>query len=142
MFHKHYISPFAADSVCGVTGLAYTKCSSLHVSSPFLPDIPGFHFSSDSVIPSQLGSSSRAIPPKLISGTTLMFSVTFLLFTCPTHYILIMSITGGSTLASSNISSFHLSCSSRLTFIANFTINRNTLYLCCRTNNKTHILDL
>ena len=53
-------SPFAAVSLCGVAGLAQTF-PSLPVSGPFLPDVPCFQVPSDSVLPLQLWSSSRAL---------------------------------------------------------------------------------
>ena len=37
-------------------------------SGPFIPDVPGFHVHSDSVLQSQTGSSSRALPLHLDFG--------------------------------------------------------------------------
>ena len=54
-------SPFAAVSLFGVAGLAETF-PFLSVSGPFLLDFPGFQVPSDSIFPSQLWSSSRALP--------------------------------------------------------------------------------
>ena len=54
-------SPFATVSLCGVAALAETF-PSFPVSGPFLPDVPGFQVPPDSVFPSQLWSSSRALP--------------------------------------------------------------------------------
>ena len=54
-------SPFAAVSLFGVAGLAETF-PSFSVSGPFLLDFPGFQVPSGSIFPSQLWSSSRALP--------------------------------------------------------------------------------
>ena len=54
-------SPFAAVFLFGVAGLAETF-PFLSVSGPFLLDFPGFQVPSDSIFPSQLWSSSRALP--------------------------------------------------------------------------------
>ena len=54
-------SPFAAVSLFGVAGLAETF-PSFSVSGPFLLDFPGFQVPSDSIFPSQLWSSYRALP--------------------------------------------------------------------------------
>ena len=54
-------SPFAAVSLFGVAGLAETF-PSFSVSGPFLLDVPGFQIPSDSIVPPQLWSSSRALP--------------------------------------------------------------------------------
>ena len=64
-------------------------------------------------------SSSRLLPSILISATALIFSVSCHLFKCLNHYNLlpIMTIAIGSTLASSNISSFLL-VSCRITPVA------------------------
>ncbi len=77
----------------------------------------------DSIFPSQLWSSSRALPLHLHFATARMFSVSPLLLTCPNHSSLLRLITVAiaSTFASSNISSF-LRCSNRLTPIAHRTI--------------------
>ena len=53
-------SPFAAVSLFGVAGLAETF-QFFSVSGPFLLDFPGFQVPSDSIFPSQLWSSSRAL---------------------------------------------------------------------------------
>ena len=75
------LSPFStltAISQCGVAGGAETfPC--IPVSGPFLSDLPGFHVSSGSVLPSQPGSSCRALPSIFISATALMWSVSSLL---------------------------------------------------------------
>ena len=54
-------APFAAVSLFGVAGLAETF-PFFSVSGPFLLDFPGFQVPSDSIFPSQLWSSSRALP--------------------------------------------------------------------------------
>ena len=54
-------SPFAAVSLFGVAGLAETF-PFFSVGGPFLLDFPGFQVPSDSIFPSQLWSSSRALP--------------------------------------------------------------------------------
>ena len=54
-------SPFAAVSKFRVAGLAETF-PSFSVSCPFLLDFPGFQVPSDSIVPPQLLSSSRALP--------------------------------------------------------------------------------
>ena len=54
-------SPFAAVSLSGVAGLAETF-PFFSVGGPFLLDFPGFQVPSDSIFPSQLWSSSRALP--------------------------------------------------------------------------------
>ena len=60
--HKVSFSPFAAVSLCGVAGLAGNFASfPVRVRLPFLPDIPGLQVPSDSVVPPQLRSSSRAL---------------------------------------------------------------------------------
>ena len=57
-------SPFAAVSLFGVAGLAETF-PFFSVSGPFLLDFPCFQVPSDSIFPSQLWSSSRALPLQL-----------------------------------------------------------------------------
>ena len=75
------MSHLSLPSLCaGAADLAETF-PSLPVSGPFLPDLPCFLVSSDSVLP---GSSSTALPLHIISATALMFSVSCL-FTCPNH---------------------------------------------------------
>ena len=54
---SHLLPPF----LFGVAGLAETF-PSFSVSGPFLPDVPGFQVPSDSIVPPQLWSSSRALP--------------------------------------------------------------------------------
>ena len=54
-------SPFAAVSLCGVAGLAETFPFRT-VSGPFLLDAPRRHVPPDRILPSQLWSSSRALP--------------------------------------------------------------------------------
>ena len=56
----YFFSPFATVSLCEVASLAETF-PSFPVSRPFHPDVPGFQVPSDSVCPSQLRSSSRAL---------------------------------------------------------------------------------
>ena len=53
-------SPFAAVSLFGVAGLAETF-PSFSASGPFLLDVPGFQVPSDSIVPPQIWSSSRAL---------------------------------------------------------------------------------
>ena len=91
-------------------------------SGPFLPDVPGFQVPSDSVFPSQLQSSYRALPLHLhFPDCSDVFCFVFLL-TCPNHSNLRLLITVDiySTFASSKIS--FLLCSNRLTPIAHRTI--------------------
>ena len=76
--HCMSFSPFPAVSLCRVAGLAVIF-PSLAVSGPSLPDLPGFHVSSDSVLPSQLNPLGR-FSYIFISATALMFSVSSLLF--------------------------------------------------------------
>ena len=59
--HFSPFSPFAAVSLFGVAGLAETF-PFFSIGGPFLLDFPGFQVPSDSIIPSQLWSSSRALP--------------------------------------------------------------------------------
>ena len=115
-------SPFAAVSLCGVAGLAETFPFRT-VSGPFLLDAPRRHVPPHRILPSQLWSSSRALPSIFISTTALMFSVSSLLLTWPNHSSLLLLITVVicSNFASSKISSF-LRCSNRLTPIAHRTI--------------------
>ena len=54
-------SPFAVVPLFEVTGLAETF-PSFSVSGPFLLDFSGFQVPSDSIVPPQLWSSSRALP--------------------------------------------------------------------------------
>ena len=101
-----------------MAGLAETF-PAFPISDPFLPDSPGFRVPPDSIFPPQLRSSSRPLPSIFISTSARMFSVSSLLLTCPNHSRLRLRITVaiGSTIASSNISSF-IRCSNRLTPIA------------------------
>ena len=96
-------SPFAAVFQCGVAGLADTF-PSFPVSGPFLPDVPRFQFPSHSIFPPQLWSSSRGFLSIVISKSAQMFSVSYLLLTCPNHSSLIITIAISSTFASSKIS--------------------------------------
>ena len=98
-----YFSPYAAISLCGVAGHAETF-PSFPVSGPFRPELPCPNFLSDSVLPLQPRSSSRELPLHLFSPTSLMFSVSSPLFTCPNYYhlLLFMTIATGSTFASNH----------------------------------------
>ena len=117
-----HFSHFAAVSLFGVAGLAETF-QFFSVSGLFLLDFPGFRVPSDSIFPSQLWSSSRALPLHLHFCNCSDVSVSPLLLTCPNHSSLLRLITVAiaSTFASSKISSF-LRCSNRLTPIAHRTI--------------------
>ena len=104
-------SPFAAVSLFGVAGFAETF-PSFSVSGPFLPDVPGFQVSSDSIVTPQLRSSSRALPLHLLfcncSDVFIFiypFDVPEPFQPSPSHNLAV-----GSTFASSKISSF-LVCS-------------------------------
>ena len=61
IFTTKSFSPFAAVSLFGVAGLAETF-PFFSVGGPFRLDFPGFQVPSDSIFPSQLWSSSRALP--------------------------------------------------------------------------------
>ena len=65
----------------------------LPVSGPFRPELPCSNFPSDSVLPSQPRSSSRALPLHLFSPASLMFSDSSLLLTYPNHSNLLLLIT-------------------------------------------------
>ena len=56
-----YFSHFAAVSLLGVAGLAKT-CPSFSVSGPFLFGFPRYQIPPDCIVPSQLRSSSMALP--------------------------------------------------------------------------------
>ena len=62
-----YVCPLLPPAPCGVAGIAETF-PFLPVSGLFFPDLPGFHVPSDSVLPSQPGSFSRALPLRLHFG--------------------------------------------------------------------------
>ena len=73
---------------------------SFSVSGPFFLDVPGFQVPSDSIVPPQLWSSSRALPLHLLfcncsdfSATARMFSVSPLLLTRLNQSILLRLIT-------------------------------------------------
>ena len=85
----------------------------------------------DSIFPTQLQSSSRALPSIFISTTARMFYVSSLLLTCPNHssLLLLITIAIGSTFASSKISSFLLR-SNRPTPIAHRTILIYVVAIC------------
>ena len=71
-------------------------------------------------------------PSIFISTTARMFSVSFLLLTCPKNssLLLLITIAIGSTFASSTISLF-LRCSNRLTHIAHSTSLVSVVATCC-----------
>ena len=108
---SHYFSHFAAVSLRGVAGFTDTF-PSFPASGTFLLNVPGFQVPPGSIFQPQLWYFSRALPSIFISTTARMFSVSPLL---------LITTAIGSTLASSNISSF-LRCSNRLTPIAHRTI--------------------
>ena len=91
-------------------------------SGPFLPDVPDFHVSSESVS-SQPRSSSRALPHHLHFANCSDVFCFISACNVPNHsnLLLLMAIAMGSTFASFKNSSF-LRSSSRLTTIAHRTI--------------------
>ena len=96
------------------------SCRDLSTSTcqwPIPPDLPGLHVPSDSVLPSQHGSPSIPLSLHFHFRYVLLYYVSSLLFTCPNHSNLLVTIAIGYTIPSSKISPF-LRCSSWLTPIA------------------------
>ena len=121
--------PFAAFSQCGVAGLSDTF-PPFPVSGAFLRDVPGFHIPYASVFPSQVRSSSRALPLHLhFHNCSYVFC--FIASHCHNHSNLLrlMTISIGSTFASSKI---HVSSFSPVFQLAHLHCPSHHSHLSCR----------
>ena len=98
-------SPLADVSLCDVAGLV-ESFPSFPVSGSFLPHLPGVHVLSNSIPPSKPGPFSSALPLCVNFCDYSIFSVLYVLFTCPNHsnLLFLMTITIRSTFAFSRIS--------------------------------------
>ena len=117
-------SPFAAISLCGVTGSFHHSLSVAHSSLM----VQAFRSLLIVSVHLNVGLPLGRLPSIFISTTARMFSVSSLLMTCPNHSRLLLTITIaiGSNFASSKISSFL-----RVFYQAHPHCPSHHYYICC-----------